>query len=175
MRFEVEVNGRARTVVVERAGGGRGGSLFTVSVDGRARLMDVRRVGRSSLSLILPDDGHASHDVTLAETSRTGEWIVQLAGGTLRAVVDGRRASAASGGAAGAVDGEQRVVAPMPGRVVRVLVAPGDEVNARQGLVVVEAMKMENELGSPKAGRVKDVQVSAGQSVDAGRLLVVIE
>jgi biotin carboxyl carrier protein len=66
-------------------------------------------------------------------------------------------------------------MAPMPGRVVRVLVAPGDEVAARQGLVVVEAMKMENELGSPKAGRVKDVQVSAGQSVDAGRVLVVIE
>lgn len=71
--------------------------------------------------------------------------------------------------------GEQPVVAPMPGRVVRVLVAPGDEVAARQGVVVVEAMKMENELRAPKKGRVKDVSVSPGTSVEAGRVLVVIE
>jgi biotin carboxyl carrier protein len=63
----------------------------------------------------------------------------------------------------------------MPGRVVRVLVAPGDEVQARQAVVVVEAMKMENELRSPKAGRVKDVAVTPGTSVEAGRVLVVIE
>jgi len=63
----------------------------------------------------------------------------------------------------------------MPGRVVRILVQPGDEVAARQGVVVVEAMKMENELRSPKAGRVKDVAVAEGASVEAGRVLVVIE
>ena len=63
----------------------------------------------------------------------------------------------------------------MPGRVVRVLVAPGDEVAARQPVVVVEAMKMENELRSPKAGRVKDVAVTEGASVEAGRVLVVVE
>jgi biotin carboxyl carrier protein len=63
----------------------------------------------------------------------------------------------------------------MPGRVVRVLVAPGDTVDARQPVVVVEAMKMENELRSPKAGRVKDVTVAAGTSVEAGRVLVVID
>ena len=63
----------------------------------------------------------------------------------------------------------------MPGRVVRVLVEPGDEVAARQGVVVVEAMKMENELRSPRAGRVKEVSVTAGTSVEAGRILAVIE
>jgi biotin carboxyl carrier protein len=112
--------------------------------------------------------------VALAETGRTGEWLVHLAGHIVRAVVDGRRALAASGGGA-EVEGEQRILAPMPGRVVRVLVTPGDQVAARQGLVVVEAMKMENELTSPKAGRVKDVQVEPGMPVDAGRVLVVIE
>jgi biotin carboxyl carrier protein len=74
-----------------------------------------------------------------------------------------------------AAAGEHRVLAPMPGRVVRVLVSPGQEVAPRQGLVVVEAMKMENEIASPKAGRVKDVAVREGQSVDAGKLLVVVE
>jgi biotin carboxyl carrier protein len=63
----------------------------------------------------------------------------------------------------------------MPGKVVRVLVAPGDQVTARQGLVVVEAMKMENELRSPKDGRVTDVRVQQGMSVEAGRVLVVVE
>jgi biotin carboxyl carrier protein len=58
---------------------------------------------------------------------------------------------------------------------VRVLVSQGDQVKARQGLVVVEAMKMENELRSPKDGRVREVTVTEGMSVVAGRLLVVVE
>jgi biotin carboxyl carrier protein len=74
-----------------------------------------------------------------------------------------------------ATDGEQPVTAPMPGRVVRVLVQAGDEVAAKQGVIVVEAMKMENELRSPKAGRVKEVSVTPGTSVDAGRVLLVVE
>jgi biotin carboxyl carrier protein len=80
-----------------------------------------------------------------------------------------RRASAAH------ADGEQRILAPMPGRIVRVLAAVGDEVALRQPVVVIEAMKMENELRAPKAGRVKEVAVESGASVEAGRLLVVIE
>ena len=63
----------------------------------------------------------------------------------------------------------------MPGRVVRVLVAPGDDVEARQAVVVVEAMKMENELRAPRAGKVREVNVAAGTSVEAGRVLAVIE
>ena len=69
----------------------------------------------------------------------------------------------------------QRVNAPMPGKVVRVLVSRGDAVKARQGLVVVEAMKMENELRAARDGRVREVFVSEGQSVDAGTPLVVVE
>ncbi|MDE3153993.1 MAG: acetyl-CoA carboxylase biotin carboxyl carrier protein subunit, partial [Acidobacteriota bacterium] len=66
-------------------------------------------------------------------------------------------------------------VAPMPGKVVRVLVAPGDAVTVRQPLVVVEAMKMENELRSPKDGVVREIKVGEGVSVEAGSLLVVVE
>jgi biotin carboxyl carrier protein len=94
-------------------------------------------------------------------------------GATVRATVNGRRVR--RGSETAGAEGEQRLNAPMPGRVLRVLAAPGDEVALRQPLIVVEAMKMENELGSPKAGRVKDVLVSEGQSVEAGRLLVVVE
>src|SRR6185312_12205975 len=90
---------------------------------------------------------------------------------------DARSGSSSTGGAdAGSgADGEQKVLAPMPGRVVRVLVAEGDAVDLRQPLVVVEAMKMENELRSPKAGRVKHVSATAGLSVEAGAVLIVIE
>jgi biotin carboxyl carrier protein len=62
----------------------------------------------------------------------------------------------------------------MPGRVVRVLRAPGAEVAAGEGLVVIEAMKMENELRSPRAGRVQEVAVREGQAVEAGALLMVV-
>jgi biotin carboxyl carrier protein len=63
----------------------------------------------------------------------------------------------------------------MPGRVVNVLVAPGDEVKAGQGIIVVEAMKMENEVKAPKAGKVVEVKVVAGQAVEKGQLMIVIE
>jgi biotin carboxyl carrier protein len=71
--------------------------------------------------------------------------------------------------------GPQRLVAPMPGKIVKVLVKPGDAVQPRQGLVVVEAMKMENELRAARAGTVRDIFVREGQSVDAGTPLAVVE
>jgi biotin carboxyl carrier protein len=80
---------------------------------------------------------------------------------------------------AGALGGEQggraQVKAPMPGKVVRVLVEAGQVVEAGQGLVVVEAMKMQNELKSPKSGTVSEVRAAAGSTVNAGDVLVVVE
>jgi biotin carboxyl carrier protein len=76
---------------------------------------------------------------------------------------------------AGATEGRQKIVATMPGKVVRVLVAEGDAVEAGQGLVVVEAMKMQNEMKSPKAGRVIEVKTKADATVTAGEVLLVIE
>jgi biotin carboxyl carrier protein len=71
--------------------------------------------------------------------------------------------------------GPQAVIAPMPGRVIRVLVEPGQEVAADEGLIVVEAMKMQNEMKSPRAGRVAAVKTAAGATVSAGDVLLVIE
>ena len=71
--------------------------------------------------------------------------------------------------------GRQSVKAPMPGKVVRVLVAVGDSVEAGQGLVVVEAMKMQNELKSPKTGKVAQLATEMGAAVAAGEVLVVVE
>jgi len=76
---------------------------------------------------------------------------------------------------AGAAEGRQNIVAMMPGKVVRMLAAQGDTVEAGQGLIVVEAMKMQNEMKSPKAGRVVEVKTQADATVAAGEVLMVIE
>jgi biotin carboxyl carrier protein len=76
---------------------------------------------------------------------------------------------------AGHMDGTIQIIAPMPGKVVRVLVAVGAEVEAGAGLVVVEAMKMQNEMKSPKAGKVTSINVTTGATVNAGDVLAVVE
>lgn len=81
----------------------------------------------------------------------------------------GRKAGAHGG------EGVQTVAAPMPGKVVRVLVAPGDVVEAGQGLLVVEAMKMQNEMKASRAGRILSVTTRKGATVSAGEILATIE
>ena len=77
--------------------------------------------------------------------------------------------------ARGAASGRQQVTAPMPGKIVRVLVSLHDKVDAGQGLVVVEAMKMQNEMKAPRAGTVVDIKAIAGATVTAGDSLITIE
>jgi acetyl/propionyl-CoA carboxylase alpha subunit len=169
MTFEIEIDGTRRAVSVEPAGHGR----YRIVVDGEPHDVVAERTGEFGLTLSADGGALRSREVTIAPGGG-GEQLVGLAGRIVPVVVDGRRRrSSADAGAH--QDGEQAVAAPMPGRVVRVLVAPGDTVTRRQGVVVVEAMKMENELGAPKAGRVKDVSVAPGTLVEAGRVLVVIE
>jgi biotin carboxyl carrier protein len=172
MTFEVELNGRSRTVAIERRAPAEA-DQFHVIIDGRLRVVNARRDSQGRLSVLFPEEGGTSHDVAVAASGR-GEVIIHLPSASLRAVVNGRRARRPSDAGATTGEGEQRIAAPMPGRVVRVLVAPGDEVSPLQPLVVVEAMKMENELSASRAGRVKDVQVREGSSVEAGKLLVIV-
>jgi biotin carboxyl carrier protein len=171
MTFEIELNGRTYAVSIERAPANP--HHYRVTVDGLTRLVDAVRVDEGLLSLILSDGDGASHQVAVTDSTTPGEQTVILPEGALTVVVNGRRArrGADTAGAAG----EQHIVAPMPGKVLRVLARAGDPVTLRQPLVVIEAMKMENELSSPKAGRVKEVSVAEGQSVKAGRLLMIVE
>lgn len=89
--------------------------------------------------------------------------------------IDDPRSLRGRHGAGEGAAGPRTVKAPMPGRVVRVLVAEGDKVLEHQGVVVIEAMKMQNELKSPKAGRVIRVAAAIDSTVGAGEALVVIE
>lgn len=72
-------------------------------------------------------------------------------------------------------EGQQTLIAPMPGKVVKVLLKAGDEVAAGQGVVIVEAMKMQNEIKSPKAGRVVEIRIAEGDTVNAGQSLATVE
>ena len=180
--FHVDVGGRRRAVEVVRVG-----DTYLVSIDGRDHEVDVKEIG-GTLSLLI---GTRSYEISVAPAAE-GALVVHVdgvpvevtvtpstplgAGPSTPAAAGGVRPSArrtASGTPAGA--GPQQVKAPMPGKIVKLLVRPGDRVEPRQGLVVVEAMKMENELRAKAAGTVAEVRVVEGASVEAGAILVILE
>jgi biotin carboxyl carrier protein len=173
----VAIGERVRIVSVVRKG-----ALLQVEVDGRVHLVDARRVNDSAISLLVQcgTDGTPVRSIDAAFASQTvpGDFDVHVAGRTVSVQVrdPGAFGRQHKGGAAGAHGSDpQRVVSPMPGKIVRVLVKAGDPVTAKQGLVVVEAMKMENELRAARDGRVRELSVAEGQSVDAGTVLLVVE
>jgi biotin carboxyl carrier protein len=171
LSVRIEAGGRTRAVDVRRNNDG-----FVVSVDGREHTVDVNEVD-GTWSLLL---GTRSHEVSFVE-GLDGAMMVHVDGQAVPVSVDsarrawGARGRGARAEAAGDAAGPHRIVAPMPGKIVKLLVKPGDSVQPRQGLVVVEAMKMENELRSQKAGTVSEVRVAEGASVEAGAILVIVE
>jgi hypothetical protein len=163
-RLAVRVEGTTFIVEVEElpAGGLR------VHVDGRLVDVDGRLPPSGTGSLLL--DG-VSYLVDLGD--RVGETVM-VDGEAFRVQIEdrpGRRPGVAPVGNAGA---GQRLVAPMPGKVVAVLVEVGQRVEGGTGLIVLEAMKMENEFPATGGGVVKEIHVAPGQAVNAGDLLVVI-
>jgi biotin carboxyl carrier protein len=172
MRYELEVNGRRRQVNVHRVDG-----RFAVDLDDQTWFVDAARVDAQTLSLVTTPKsgagpGGASHTTVLTPASG-GLLTVQVSGAAVTVVLNGRRRLATVGDS-GQKSGPQKLLAPMPGKVVRVLVKAGDVVRARQPIVVIEAMKMENELRSARDGRIAELPVRDGQSVEAGVLLAVI-
>ena len=169
MTIRVAASGRQYSVDVTRVDGG-----WRVATGGRARLARLVPVGRR-WSLLVG-----------AGAAETGARSYEVVFEGRRIVVNGRavatqvvppvvaRGDSAAGDAAGAL-ALRAITTPMPGRVVRVLVGPGDVVADRQSLVVVEAMKMENELRAPRAGVVAEVRVVEGMPVEARAVVVVLE
>ena len=173
--YDVEVNGHTRHLAVTRIG-----CDFIVSVDNRSFDVSVARVDAQTWSLLVRSaaDAYAprrSFEVSLVPESASGRLAVRIGGTLVTVAMNGRRSPDRQDGRAPLTSGPQRVVAPMPGKVVRVLVQSGEAVRPRQPLVVVEAMKMENELRALRAGTVAEVHAQEGLSVDAGALLVVIQ
>jgi pyruvate carboxylase subunit B len=165
MKYTVTIAGQDLEVEVDGT---------TVRVDGQeleAHLSPVPGVPLRHLLL-----GDQSHTIGMQQ-AEPGSWRLLVDGVTLEAAVVDERTrhirSLTGGGAARS--GPPTLKAPMPGLVLRVLVAPGQAVAPGQGLVVLEAMKMENELRATAAGTVKAVLVAAGAAVDKGKLLLEFE
>jgi pyruvate carboxylase subunit B len=165
MRYHVTIGGRTRIVDVTGDG---------VTVDGQSVDASLGRViGTQIRSLLL--DG-SSHRV-VARRQAAGVWELHVRGRRLAAeVVDERtRKVREMTGAAAKSTGPRPLRAPMPGLVVKVEVQVGDDVQPGQGLVIVEAMKMENELRAESSGRVSMVRVEPGQAVEKDQILIELE
>lgn len=166
MKYEIVINGARRSVEFAPRNGQA--SRAALIVDGRAVEADAVRIARSTYSILI---GGRSVEVTLEEHPnglllRTGGREFQVE------VIDPRVWRGGRGGGI-ELEGRQQLVAPMPGKIVRVLVAKGQQVENGQGLLVIEAMKMQNEVRSPKSGTVEKV-AKEGQTVNAGEVLAVV-
>ena len=165
MLYDIIIDGTPHKVDLARDG-----NRWTCHVDGHEIHVDALITRRDVLSVII--DG-AAYEVKRERTADdTHLWVKNSRFAVeVRDPRSLRSRKAAGAGAAG----PQQIKAPMPGKVVRVLVEAGAAVEAGQGIVVVEAMKMQNEMKSAKAGTVQQVLVKGGTTVVAGEVLAIIE
>jgi biotin carboxyl carrier protein len=170
MKFEVQLaraNGAIKHVVeLNRAENG-----WKISVDGNALDADVVEVAPYTFSILLRG---RVHEVRVAPAPNGALQIQDGLQAFTAEVTDPRAWRGRKHGGLEA-EGRQQIVAPMPGKIVRVLVKAGEKVETGQGLVVVEAMKMQNEIRSPKSGTVERVLATEGQPVNAGEVLLWVD
>ena len=169
MKLEAKLSGKSGEkkyqVELERHAGG-----WQVKLDGKTMQADCVEISVNTLSLIIDGVCHEIRisprpDGTLAVQNGLEEFTAEI--------VDPRAWRGRHGHIE--VEGSQQITAPMAGKVVRLLVKSGDTVEAGQGLLVVEAMKMQNEIRSPKSGKVERLQAQEGQLVNAGEVLAWID
>lgn len=169
MKLTAEVSGERHALQLRR----EGGRVFA-EVDGRGYELDVRETEAGAL---LFSHGGRVYEYRAEPPGARGEaWRVEAGGRAFEvSIVDPRRLRAGGAAGAGVAEGRAAVASSMPGKIVRVLVEVGARVEAGDALVVVEAMKMQNELKSPKAGAVVEVAARVGATVNAGEVLVIVE
>lgn len=184
MKLDVRIDGFMRSVAIERdAQGELHAAIEARGVD--SRRADAKIVAEPAAVPNLQTDaidlGGGAYSILLGGLAFEVQVVpeahglsVLCRGQQFHASVRDTRAWRRGDGGGPEAQGRQQVVAPMPGKVVRVLVAAGEVVEARQGLVVVEAMKMQNEIRAPKSGLVDRVFVREGQAVTSGEPLVSI-
>ncbi len=169
-KFEVHLTGpsgkKLRIVELERDA-----NQWKITLDGQPLDASVVEIDPHTLSVLL--EGH-SYEVHTMQ-SPGGLLKLQTDLQEFTAEISDPRAWRRGRHGALELEGRQQIVAPMPGKVVRVLVQAGEKVEAGQGLFVVEAMKMQNEIRSPKTGTLERLQVKEGQPVNAGEILAWVE
>ena len=167
MKLHAELNDERHELNIQRVG-----QHVIATVDGRHYELELRESPSEYLLL----DGSSVYECRV-ENLRAQREAVAVHAGTRSyniTVIDPKRLRSAHSAGAHA-HGAAEIVAPMPGKLVRVLVEAGAEVEAGAGIVVVEAMKMQNEMKAPKAGTVVSINAAVGATVNAGDVLAVIE
>jgi biotin carboxyl carrier protein len=165
--IQIEVDGKLRRLDLSRCDTGDG---WLGTLDGDPIEIDARLVRPGILSLIV--QGHSFRCV-LDEGPL--ETAIQTGGQRFLVSIEDPRSLTTKRRKAGASSGQHVIKAPMPGRIVRLMVQSGDEVAAHQGVIVIEAMKMQNELKAQRAGKVAEIKTQAGATVASGEVLLLIE
>ncbi|MBV9887346.1 MAG: biotin/lipoyl-binding protein [Acidobacteria bacterium] len=166
MKYDVRISGKTRTVELKRDG-----TRWHIALDGAQTGADAIEIAPGIFSILLNGE---SHEIRVAPNP-DGSLTLHDGPREFNAeVADPRTWRGRKHGAVEA-EGRQQIVAPMPGKVIRLLVKPGDKVEAGQGLLVVEAMKMQNEVKSPKTGTVEKLLAKESQAVNAGDILAWID
>ncbi|MBI3250063.1 MAG: biotin/lipoyl-binding protein [Deltaproteobacteria bacterium] len=144
--------------------------LYRIKIDDKELTVDGRKLTAHMYSLLVNQQSF-----TVDVTSKDDNYTVANAGKSFQLkVLDERRASRSGEGGASR-EGGKEIRSFMPGKVVEVLVAVGDDIAKDQGVLIIEAMKMENEVRATASGKVKEIRVSPNQTVESGELLVVLE
>ncbi|MEO6828544.1 MAG: biotin/lipoyl-containing protein [Acidobacteriaceae bacterium] len=161
----IEMNGRKHQLSIKRQSGG-----YICTLDGQPYPADVHLLQANVLSVLIEGRSHR----ILFDPRPEGSAVV-LGERRLPYRVDDPRSLRSRTNVDANDTGARSIIASMPGRIVRILVQDGDSVEANQGLIVVEAMKMQNELKAPRAGKVARIAVEVGATVQASKILMVIE
>lgn len=168
MKLQAEVNDQLYQVEIREAEG-----TVTAEIDGRRYEIQASKP-EPNVSL-LKTDGRIFEAIVSPSLDPGRPYEVRIGTHEIDVhIVDSKRRRSSAGGAA-QTDGLIEMKTAMPGKIVRVLKAAGDSVAKGEGVIVVEAMKMQNEMKSPRDGVVKDIKVSEGANVGAGEVLVIIE
>lgn len=169
MLYDVTIDGKNYRLELERAEG-----RWSCRLDGHEVEVDAVLARQDVLSLRIGNRAYEIKSEHIGEVKdNKNDWHVWV--GSARFACDVRDPRALRSRARAADDhGPRKLTAPMPGKVVRVLVAPGDSVAAGQGLLVVEAMKMQNEMKAARAGKVVEIAAKAGATVTAGEVLATV-
>lgn len=147
-----------------------GDHLYRIVIDDSERIVDGRQLSAHMYSLLVDDQSF-----TIDVTAKDDDYTVSCEGKTFQVrLLDERRAARPGESHAGGAGGKE-VRSFMPGKVIQVLVAVGDAVEKDQGVLIIEAMKMENEVQTSAAGTVKSIHVATGQAVESGELLIELE
>ena len=165
MIYEVTIAGKTHRVELSRAEPG-----WHCKLDGRELPLDVTSIQSGVLSILV--DGK-SYEVKQESTAT--ETNIVIGRERFGAIVRDPRSFRSRKGASATEAGVKKLTAPMPGKVVRILAPVGTAVEAGQGVLVIEAMKMQNEMKSPKKGTVKRINTTEGAAVEAGQVLAEIE